>query len=111
MVSLDWQRTIETPGLVSCLRSHFGKTLGSAAAVVSFAKTSFPRIATYTAAFRSIVEVRTAGRTIRVLVDIAVFGRGRTELTLTTTAPAGAAALVAPTEVRLARLLVARARA
>ncbi len=111
MVTLDWQRTIETPGLVPCLRSHLGKSLGASATVVSFAKATFPQVATYTAAFRAIVAVHAAGRTVRVLVDIVVFGRGRTELTLTTTAPAAAASLLAPTELRLARLLVARARA
>jgi hypothetical protein len=111
MVSLDWHRSVDTAGLVPCLRTHLGKSLGAAAKVISFAKTSFPQVATYAAAFRALVDVTAAGKTVHVLVDIVPFGRGRTELTLTVTAPASAASAVTAGEIRLARLLVARAKA
>lgn len=111
MVSLDWQRSVVAPGLVPCLRTNLAKSLGASARVVSFGKTSFPRVATYSAAFRALVDVTAAGRTVRVMVDVALFGRSRTELTLTTTAPAATASSVAAFEIRLARLLVARAKA
>jgi hypothetical protein len=43
------------------------------------------------------------------MVDVILVGRGHTEITLTTTAPALAAASVVPAELRLARLLASRA--
>jgi hypothetical protein len=111
MVRLDWQRSIETSGVVPCLRSSLVKSLGSVAKVVSFAKRAFPQVATYAAAYRALVDIQVQGKTVGLLIDLVVFGRNRTELTLTVTAPAAAAATISAAEARLARILVARARA
>ena len=111
MVRLDWQRSIETSGVVPCLRSSLAKSLGSVAKVVSFAKRAFPQVATYAAAYRGLVDIQVQGKTVGLLIDLVVFGRSRTELTLTVTAPAAAAATISAAEARLARILVARARA
>ena len=111
MVRLDWQRSIEATGVVSCLRSSLAKSLGSVAKVVSLAKRAFPQVSTYTAAYRARANVEAQGTTVELLIDLVVFGRSRTELTLTVTAPAAAAATISAAEARLARILVARARA
>jgi hypothetical protein len=48
---------------------------------------------------------------VRLLVDLALVGRGRIEVMLTTTAPYAARGPVKAAEVRLARILVGRIRA
>ena len=68
-------------------------------------------MSTYTAAYRAYANVEAQGTTVGLLIDLVVFGRSRTELTLTVTAPAAAATTISAAEARLARILVARARA
>jgi len=112
MVRLDWQRSVATPGAVSCLRTSLARSLGSRAKLVSFARIPFPRVGTYTAAFRAVVDVPVPGRgKVRVIVEVAAFGRRRSEITLTGGSPASARAEVAAAERRLARKLLGRARA
>jgi hypothetical protein len=110
MVLLDWQRTVLAPQILPCLREGLTKTIGSNARVVSVKRIAIPKLATYTNAFRVVIDVQASSTTVRLLADIVVAGRGRTEVTLTTTAPYAALAGVWPAELRLARLLVARIR-
>jgi hypothetical protein len=110
MVALDWRRSVLAPGAVSCLRTTLSKGLGTTAKVVSFAKLPFPRVGTYTAFFRAVIAVQAQGRTVRVLADIVLAGRGRTELSLSVAGPAAAKTAISAAERRLARLLVSRAR-
>jgi hypothetical protein len=111
MVSLDWRRELLAPGAIPCLRRHLGKNLGSSAKVLSFVKAPFPRLARYTAAFRARVDVAVLGKTAHLIVDSVLIGRSRTEISLTTVAPAAARSAVAAAERRLARRIVGRARA
>lgn len=111
MVRLDWQRTVLAPQMLPCLRSGLAKQLGSGAKLVSFGPVGVPKIATYTRRYRALVDVTTATATVRVMVDVLVVGRGRTEITLITTAPSVAAAVVEAAELRLARTLASRATA
>jgi hypothetical protein len=110
MVLLDWQRTVLPPQILPCLREGLAKTIGSSARVVSVQRIAIPKLATFTNAFRVLIDVPASGTTVRLLADIIVVGRSRTEVTLTTTAPYAALASVWPAELRLARLLVARIR-
>jgi len=110
MVALDWQRSVLAPGLIPCLKTGLAKTIGSSARVVSVARIPFPKLATYSAAFRAIIDVTSGTTTVRVMADVVLVGRGRTEVTLTTTAPLASVATIAPAEVRLARILVSRIR-
>jgi hypothetical protein len=55
--------------------------------------------------------VRSSNGKVRILVDIALVGRGRTEIMLTTSAPYNARVPVKASEIRLARILVGRIRA
>jgi hypothetical protein len=112
MVSLDWQREVLAPGTISCQRRDLARSLGSSAKVVSFRRVPFPRIARYTAEFRAFVDVSVlGGRTVHLVVDAVLVGRGRSEISMTTLAPASATASLTAAERRLARKIVARARA
>jgi hypothetical protein len=111
MVALDWRRSVLAPGVVPCLRRTIGNGLGPSAKVVSFAKLPFPHLATYTALFRGVISVQAQGKTVRVLTDLVVVGRSRTELTLTIAGPASAKNAISAAERRLAQALITRARA
>jgi hypothetical protein len=112
MLALDWQRTVIAPEVLPCLRQGVTKGIaGAGTRLVSLKRVAFPRITSRTAAFRALLDVTSGGQSIRVLVDIVAIGKGRTELTLTTSAPYVALASVVPAEVRLARILAARAAA
>jgi|SRR5947208_12557644 len=111
MVALDWRRSVLAPGVVPCLRRTFANELGSNARVVSLAKLPFPHLSTYTALFRAVISVRAQGKTARVLTDLVLVGRSRTELTLTIAGPATAKRAISAAERRLARALITRARA
>jgi len=111
MVKLDWQRSVRAPGLLSCLRTYLAKSAPANAKVRAIQKLAFPRIAQYTAAFRLVLDVTTAGNTASMVIDLLLAGRGRTEITLTTVAPYEARAQITPAEARLARVLVARVHA
>jgi hypothetical protein len=110
MVGLDWQRTVLAPQVEPCLRGALSKQVGNNAHLVSFGRLAFPKVATYTRAYRALVDVNSGSGKVRVLFDVVLAGRGRTEVTLTTSAPYAAEAVVSPAEVRLARLLASRAR-
>jgi len=110
MVDRDWRRSI-VPAAVPCLRRTLTKGLGTQAKVLSFGRIPFPKVGTHSAAFRGIVVVSALGQTVRVLLDIVLVGRGRTEISLDATAPASGARVVSAAERRLARKLAARARA
>jgi len=111
MVRLDWRRSVLAPGVLSCLRSTMSKSTPPGTRVLSIQKLAFPRVAQYTAAFRLVIDVRSSRATVRLLVDVALVGRGRTEIILTTSAPLAARVSVKAAEIRLARILVARIRA
>ena len=111
MVKLDWGRSVLAPGLLPCLRSYLAKSVGAAATVHAIKRLTFPRLARYTAAFRLPLDLTTSGTTVRMMVDLLLVGKGRTEVTLTTIAPWDARAAVKLAEVRLGRVLVSRIRA
>jgi hypothetical protein len=111
MVALDWRRSVLAPGVVSCLRRTLANGLGSTAKVISFAKLPFPHLSTYSALFRGVISVRAQGQTVRVLTDIVLVGRSRTEINLTIAGPAAAKSGISAAERRLARALLARVRA
>ena len=111
MVARDWQRTVADPRAVTCLRGAVTKGLTSSERLVSFKRLAFPRLATYGTAYRALIDVSAQGAHARMLADLVLVGRGRTELTLMIAAPAGAAATIAAADARLARALLVRVRA
>jgi len=111
MVRLDWQRTVLAPQVISCLRRSITNQLPASARLVSVRRRAFPKVATFARAYRIVTDVTVNGRTIPIMFDFVLVGTRRTEITLMTTAPLAGAAPVAAAELRLAVLLVHRARA
>jgi hypothetical protein len=113
MVQLDWQRSIRQPGLLPCLRSILTKSLPADERIISVARVAIPKLATYGAEIRVVINVHgtTAPKDVPVMIDELLVGRNRAEITLTTTAPYTERGPVEQSELRLAKLLVARAPA
>jgi type II secretory pathway pseudopilin PulG len=121
----DWKEGAKKPDLMKtdpcpnynpkrvlpCLRSTTTKGLPAGATVVSSKRLPFPHVAPYTAAFRLITDVHAPSGTVRLFVDLVLFGGGRTESSLTATAPYSTRVPVEAAEVRLATILAARVRA
>lgn len=107
MVAADWHSVIR-PGVVACIREQFQKGLGSGSKLLSARQVRYPKLGTFTTDFRVTFSLSRNGTTARAFVDVLLVGKGRTELTLATTAPGGSEAAVQAAEVRLARLMVAR---
>jgi hypothetical protein len=110
MVRLDWQRTVLDPRVLPCARQTLLQQLGGGVKLVSFRIVPFPRLSPYARKYRAIVSSPTGGSRARVVADIVLVGRSRTEITLSAAAPAAAAGPLALSEVRIARTLLARVR-
>lgn len=108
MLRLEWRRTVLAPQFLRCLRTGVRKQSTSTARLVSVEHIAFPKLARYTAAFRVLIDVKTATGKVRVMSDLVFFGAGRTGLSLLVSAPLAASAVVRQAEVRLVTLLVSR---
>lgn len=107
MVRRDWQRNVLDPNALPCLRTFFVKNLVGGQHLVSLTRLSLPHLATYTAGYRALVDQNGD----RSMIDVLFVGRSRTEVTLEVSAPYTSRTNVEQTELRLAKLLVARAPA
>lgn len=110
MVRLDWRRTVTAPQVQPCLKREFAKSFAASGKLVSFRRVRFPHLATYTRAYRVVADVKTGLGNLPIEADLVVFGVGRNELNLGLTGPASGKAYLRRTELRLARVLVQRAR-
>jgi hypothetical protein len=109
MVRLDWERTT-TPAAVACLRNYLLKLAPAGSpAHLRFTRIAFPHFATYTAAFQMLADALVGAKRVPVTMQAVALSQGRTEITLITLGAAQAS--VPAVTVRLARILVARARA
>jgi hypothetical protein len=111
MVRLDWRRSVIPRAAVPCLRRTLATGLPAGARIVSFARVPFPHVGTRSARFRGVVRVDVLGRTARLVTDIVITFRSRTEITLNGAGPASASRSISAAEARLARVLVSRVRA
>ena len=111
MVRLDWRRSVVPRAAVPCLRRTLANGLPAAARIVSFARVPFPHVGTRSARFRGVIRIDVFGRTTRLVTDIVITFRSRTEITLNAAGPSSAARSISAAEVRLARALVSRVRA
>lgn len=109
MVRVDWRRTVLAPQVMPCLRRGLVKSLHPGQTLISFRRVAFPRLATFTRAYRVVTDVKTDLGKARLELDLVVFGVGRNELTLTVTGLAAIRTAARRAEVQLGRLLVARA--
>lgn len=111
MVRLDWRRSVVPRGAVPCVRRTLAQGLPTGARIVSFGRVPFPRVGTRSTRFRGVIRIDALGRTARLVTDIVITFRSRTEITLNAAGPASAARSISAAEARLARSLVSRARA
>ena len=107
MVQKEWQLEIEAPGAIPCLRSVVKKEFSTGGArFLSFERVSFPRIATHATAF--LLSARASG--IRVMVEIVLLAKGRTEIELELGGAYAARHAISSGVSSLARLLAQRVR-
>jgi hypothetical protein len=112
MVRLDWQRTVLDPRVTPCVRYRMIQDArGSTYTFVSLKPLSFPRVAPFTHAWRVLYDDSASGKKVRIFLDLVGIGVGRTEILMSVSGPLVGAAAVLDAEVRLARILVARAKA
>jgi hypothetical protein len=112
MVRTDWRRELLAPGVVPCQRRLLRQSFGPGASVVFFARVPFPRIAPYVAEYRGVIELALSkGERARLVVDLVLVSRRRSELSLVSLAPFAARKQVAAEERRLIRIMLSRAKA
>ena len=109
MVVADWQRTVVAPAAIPCLRSHLVKQLGSGVTLASFRRVIFPPVTTNARAYVLLLDVKTTSGKVRVAVEVVLVAKGRTELTIVSTAPNVVQNVIAQVDAQLARTLLARA--
>jgi len=108
MVQLEWTRAVTTGALVRCLRKSLAED--QPGTLVSFKRIPFSRIGPLSARYRLVQDYTSSGRTTRVLMDMILLGRRRSEVTLVVSVPYAERGAVAAAELRLARLLASRMR-
>ena len=110
MVRVDWQRVVEHPTFLRC-RAEADAASEPSVKLASFKRTAFPRIAPFARRYRMVVDYTAQAQTLRVLVDVILLGKGRTEISLLATGPYAARSSFDGAELRLARALLSRAKA
>jgi hypothetical protein len=85
MVETDWKRSVLNPQLASCLRTTLAGNLSSTQKLVSLARIPFPEgHGIHGREYRLVLDETASGTTVRGILDLIVFSRGRSELSLTT---------------------------
>jgi hypothetical protein len=110
MVRGGWKRTVG-PQLLACLRAGLAglaKLHKPNERLLSVKLRSFPHVATYTQAARSLWVVTLDGKTIPCAVDFILFARGRTLANMTIVSFAPPSPLLNAFESRLARAMASR---
>jgi hypothetical protein len=108
MVGVEWRRSFANSTYMACARKIVMNTEEAKVKFVSFKKIAFPTLAQYSARYRMVADYGEVGSSIRVLVDIIMLGRGRTEIALTLSTPYADRAAADVAERQLAALLVSR---
>ncbi|HVU77747.1 MAG TPA: hypothetical protein VHC67_09215 [Gaiellaceae bacterium] len=113
MVKLDWQRTVIDPDAGACLKENIIKSLKSSRTIkfVSFQRVVFPHVGAYSRAYVTTIQVTANGSTVPLAVEDVLIGNKRTEFTIESTTAKAEQAAVHTALARLAKILVARAKA
>jgi len=112
MVNLDWHRSVLNPQLVSCLRETLAGNLSSTQTIASIGRIPFPQGHGILAReYRTVLNVTSNGSTSKGIVDLIVFARGRSELSLTAIGGYGDVASLGRVERILVGLMLTRATA
>jgi hypothetical protein len=112
MVNLDWHRSVLNPQLVSCLKETLTGNLSSSQTIESVGRVPFPQgHGVLAREYRTVLNVSSNGSTTQGVVDLIVFTRGRSELSLTTVGSYADRAAIARVERVLVGLMLTRATA
>ena len=109
MARTDLQRTAGSASWWACGKRAIAAEKGMK--LVSFGRAAFPKLGQYSARYRIVIDYGTAGSSVRLVMDIVVVAKGRSEVALVLTAPYVSRAAVDAAGRRLAGLLVGRIRA
>lgn len=110
MVLADWKRSVRKPQVLRCLSHNVRSSLTASERLSYVTRLPLPRLAALARLYRTVITVHTAKGPTAVVVDVMLVGARRTELTLTTTALYAQRKAVTRAELRLARILIRRAR-
>jgi hypothetical protein len=109
MVKLHWQRSLRSPNWFACTLAS-DKLMGGSSHFVSLRRLTVPgTIAPHSVAYRVVSDVVTTTGKVRVALDTLEIARGRTEITLTASAPLARASGLLPSEIILGKALIGRA--
>jgi len=113
MVATDWHRSVLNPQLVSCLRETLAGNLTPSQTIASIGRIAFPQGHGILAReYRTVLNVTSStGSTAKGIVDLIVFTRGRSELSLTTVGSYDQRASIARVERVLVGVMLMRATA
>ena len=109
MVALDWRRTVVGMPM-RCASKQLTDGAGAQMKVVSVRRVPFPKLATYTARLRAVVEYD-GDAAARMIVDVVAVGRGRTGVSFGLIAPYSQRADADAAELRIARIMLSRVKA
>lgn len=112
MVETDWKRSVLNPQLAACLRTTLAGNLSATQKLVSLARIPFPEgHGIHGREYRLVLDESASGTTVRGILDLIVFSRGRSELSLTTIGSYADRANISRVERVLAGLMLSRATA
>jgi hypothetical protein len=112
MVETDWKRSVLNPQLPSCLRTTLAGNLSATQKLVSLGRLAFPEgNGIHGREYRLVIEETANGTVARGILDLIVFSRGRSELSLTTIGSYADRANISKVERVLAGVMLTRATA
>jgi len=112
MVETDWKRSVLNPQLQSCLKTTLAGNLSTTQKLVSLGRVAFPEgNGIHGREYRLVIEETSTGTPVRGILDLIVFSRGRSELSLTTIGSYTDKAKISNVERVLAGIMLTRATA
>lgn len=112
MVNTDWQRSVLNAQLLSCIRETLAGNLSATEKIVSVGRVAFPEgHGIHAREYRVVLNEAANGTTVQGVVDLIVFSRGRSELSLTTVGNYAQRANITQVERVLAGVMLTRATA
>lgn len=110
MVETDWKRSVLNPQLQSCLKTTLAGNLSATQKLVSLGRVAFPEgHGIHGREYRLVIEESSSGTPVRGILDLIVFSRGRSELSLTTVGSYADRANISKVERVLAGIMLTRA--
>jgi hypothetical protein len=112
MVETDWKRSVLNPQLQACLKTTLAGNLSATQKLISLGRVAFPEgNGIHGREYRLVIEERSSGTPVRGILDLIVFSRGRSELSLTTIGSYADRTGIAHVERVLAGIMLTRATA